>query len=230
MRQISLVPVVVAVFAVMTPAAHAASFAIDTYTRGNIDSTGFIGFVDPLAGYNAGFVRNEVIEALGLPSLESRNFFQFSLPVFSGRVTSARLRINAGLVQTDRPPVTYQITSLVSLPDAADDFAAVGTGTPYGDRDFLTDDTRTLVSLDLNKAGRSAMMSGGTFLIGGRVTNGDFFANSTDVAHALFGDSGEAQVTLEFDTAVPEPASWAMLITGFGLTGAVMRRRRLAMA
>jgi hypothetical protein len=28
--------------------------------------------------------------------------------------------------------------------------------------------------------------------------------------------------------AVPEPASWAMLIAGFGLTGAVMRRRRVA--
>lgn len=27
---------------------------------------------------------------------------------------------------------------------------------------------------------------------------------------------------------VPEPASWAMLITGFGLTGAAMRRRRAA--
>jgi hypothetical protein len=31
-------------------------------------------------------------------------------------------------------------------------------------------------------------------------------------------------------TAVPEPASWAMLIAGFGLTGAVMRRRRMALA
>lgn len=30
--------------------------------------------------------------------------------------------------------------------------------------------------------------------------------------------------------AVPEPASWAMLITGFGLTGATMRRRRVALA
>ena len=30
--------------------------------------------------------------------------------------------------------------------------------------------------------------------------------------------------------AVPEPASWAMLIAGFGLTGAVARRRRLARA
>jgi PEP-CTERM motif len=30
--------------------------------------------------------------------------------------------------------------------------------------------------------------------------------------------------------AVPEPSSWALLITGFGLTGAAMRRRRLATA
>lgn len=29
---------------------------------------------------------------------------------------------------------------------------------------------------------------------------------------------------------VPEPASWAMLIAGFGLTGATMRRRRTAVA
>ena len=29
---------------------------------------------------------------------------------------------------------------------------------------------------------------------------------------------------------VPEPASWAMLIAGFGLTGAAMRRRRTAVA
>lgn len=29
---------------------------------------------------------------------------------------------------------------------------------------------------------------------------------------------------------VPEPASWAMLISGFGLTGAAMRRRRVALA
>jgi hypothetical protein len=34
-----------------------------------------------------------------------------------------------------------------------------------------------------------------------------------------------------FDTgAVPEPASWAMLIAGFGLTGAAMRRRRVTAA
>jgi len=42
--------------------------------------------------------------------------------------------------------------------------------------------------------------------------------------------SGYVPVYLHTDfiatTAVPEPASWAMLIMGFGLTGATMRRRR----
>lgn len=32
--------------------------------------------------------------------------------------------------------------------------------------------------------------------------------------------------TLLHDSAVPEPAAWAMMIAGFGLTGAAMRRRR----
>ena len=33
----------------------------------------------------------------------------------------------------------------------------------------------------------------------------------------------------EFSSAVPEPATWAMMIMGFGLTGAAVRRRRPAL-
>ena len=32
------------------------------------------------------------------------------------------------------------------------------------------------------------------------------------------------------DTAVPEPATWAMMILGFGAAGSMIRRRRLAVA
>jgi hypothetical protein len=34
---------------------------------------------------------------------------------------------------------------------------------------------------------------------------------------------------IQLGSVVPEPANWAMLIAGFGLTGAVMRRRRALM-
>jgi hypothetical protein len=37
------------------------------------------------------------------------------------------------------------------------------------------------------------------------------------------GGSGSYELTI---SAVPEPTSWGMLITGFGLTGAAMRRRQ----
>jgi hypothetical protein len=40
---------------------------------------------------------------------------------------------------------------------------------------------------------------------------------------SIWNNKGLQGVTF---AAVPEPASWALLITGFGLTGAAMRRRR----
>lgn len=38
-------------------------------------------------------------------------------------------------------------------------------------------------------------------------------------------EGGTYSSKLSFDAAVPEPASWAMMIAGFGLVGAAMRRR-----
>lgn len=46
--------------------------------------------------------------------------------------------------------------------------------------------------------------------------NGSFSGDSTGLNFAV--------------SNVPEPASWAMMIAGFGLTGAAMRRRRVALA
>lgn len=50
------------------------------------------------------------------------------------------------------------------------------------------------------------------------------FATGVFANQAIYS-VGDASVAM-----VPEPASWAMLIAGFGLTGAVMRRRRFALA
>jgi hypothetical protein len=62
--------------------------------------------------------------------------------------------------------------------------------------------------------------------------------SKTLIGFSLYGYSGGGADRTFIDNvfigtlagAVPEPASWAMLIAGFGLTGAAMRRRRVAVA
>jgi hypothetical protein len=54
-----------------------------------------------------------------------------------------------------------------------------------------------------------------------------FIWNSPDTDRAFFSTT----ITGPRDTdAVPEPAAWALMITGFGLAGATLRRRRAAIA
>ena len=70
---------------------------------------------------------------------------------------------------------------------------------------------------------------GGAQSVGRRMTY-DF--GGQKVTSVEFMSSGNS---FEFDniattSAVPEPATWAMMITGFGLAGAAMRRRRATLA
>ncbi len=63
-------------------------------------------------------------------------------------------------------------------------------------------------------------------------------SSSNDIGSIVFNRAFDASGdTIGIDNivsgtfgAVPEPASWALLIAGFGLTGAAMRRRRMATA
>jgi choice-of-anchor A domain-containing protein len=55
------------------------------------------------------------------------------------------------------------------------------------------------------------------------------------IVAASFQQSGQVHLgtfngNIGFEEPVPEPASWAMMIAGFGLVGAMMRRRRSALA
>lgn len=47
---------------------------------------------------------------------------------------------------------------------------------------------------------------------------------------SIWNNNGFAGVTFGAGGTVPEPASWAMMIAGFGLVGAAMRRRAVALA
>lgn len=46
--------------------------------------------------------------------------------------------------------------------------------------------------------------------------------------HTTFAPGGEIRGQWAAAAAVPEPAAWAMLITGFGLAGTALRRRRVS--
>lgn len=55
-------------------------------------------------------------------------------------------------------------------------------------------------------------------------------ASLSDLAvniNSAFADAGDYQITFGASAAVPEPASWAMFIGGFGLIGAAMRRKKV---
>ena len=107
--------------------------------------------------------------------------------------------------------------------------------------------------IDFSFAGANVPFGGfsveGTFFNGGMPGDGacaaayftgGFFnqCNYSDASiNAIFGvyfDPNERNVETWLvrggNAAIPEPASWAMLIAGFGLIGAAMRRRKVAIA
>lgn len=64
---------------------------------------------------------------------------------------------------------------------------------------------------------------GFSVFLGGYLPTGDSVGFIVDKQGAYSNDSTGVTFTM---TRVPEPASWAMLLAGFGLTGAALRRRR----
>lgn len=64
-----------------------------------------------------------------------------------------------------------------------------------------------------------------TLLFQGNDTSEGIYGNVLDVAiNASWGYA--ATLTYDLNGAVPEPATWGMMILGFGIMGAAMRRRR----
>lgn len=74
--------------------------------------------------------------------------------------------------------------------------------------------------------------SAGVGFIAGGVRTDLFYNYGISSYRAFFSDTGTRSINFTLAgaevTAVPEPASWALMIVGFGAVGATLRRRRVA--
>ena len=147
---------------------------------------------------------------IGFP--ETRSFFTFDV---GAGVTSASVSIgNApgnGFYSSTGAPITLTLYDVNSVIDTNLNYSGntsifndLGTGTVFGSVTVFGPTSAVVVNF--NAAGIAAInaagATGSSFTFGGSISTG----------------------------AVPEPASWAMMIAGFGLVGATMRRRTGAVA
>jgi hypothetical protein len=103
--------------------------------------------------------------------------------------------------------------------------ATLGTGTSFAGN-ILADQSITLNSGASILCGRAIALVGAVTMDSNSISNdcrgsGDLGSGRSDFGSLGFGGGGTAG-------GVPEPASWAMLMIGFGGIGSALRRRRLA--
>jgi hypothetical protein len=142
----------------------------------------------------------------------ANNWGAFDLHNLAGPVTSAVLSLNtAGFA--GGPVLTYTLFDTngllrdLDVERSAGDLGGIalyndlGSGIAYGSRNYTSADDSAIRSITLNGAALGAIQSaaGGQFALGGLVSIGR--------------------------TAVPEPATWGMMLLGFGMVGAFMRRK-----
>ncbi len=153
---------------------------------------------------------------------ETRNFFTFDV---GNGVTNASVSIGndltLGFGSSNGAPITYTLYDVSAAIDTSLDYSGVpgvsifddlGTGAVYGWTTVYGPTAAVVVNF--NAAGIAAINAAGDggnpFTFGGRITVDSNYVPPVG--------------------PVPEPASWAMMIAGFGLVGAAMRRRSAGLA
>jgi hypothetical protein len=161
-----------------------------------------------------------------------------------------------GVTSVEPNPATFGTLSFsdnVTADDTADGgipllFLVSATDTPTYGRDFLSYQNENLgISAEIDSAGATAIgFSYGSNVPAGDATltlsTGDSFTITPSTTASFIGFTSTSPITsvsvdypnsFAFDlisvsslSAVPEPASWAMMLVGFGGLGAAMRSRR----
>ncbi len=211
-----------------TPAAAALVIdqAQDTFAQGNIFSYG-PGFSNLPLGQS---ITAGMSGRLGAFDIAANRF----VDLYTGTAATLTLEIRAG--DGLNGTLLGSTTQTVGC-NAAADFSSLA-GTPCGVRFALTS-----LGIDVVAGQQYSLLLTGTGAVTGTVFEYGWLSTSTGFGPpanpyaggqkyaALFPQAGLEDMTFRtlIDTAaggVPEPSSWALLIAGFGLTGAAMRRRR----
>ena len=159
-------------------------------------------------------------------STEWRNWFVFDLAGVTDEITSATLKIfnplETGYVSVDASE-TYELFSYESsvsdlrLENGLGDFDDLGDGTSYGQVVVSAQDNGTLVEIQLNQAGITALNSAsGEFAIGGAVTTLGFGSGDQE---RIFRNT-DAGMTRQLElTLVPIPAAAWLFGSGLVMLG-----------
>ena len=84
-----------------------------------------------------------------------------------------------------------------------------------------------LGSYNFTPAVGTATNNGALTFLGLQASAGEYF---TSVSYSGGGATGATDIQLGSSGAVPEPAAWALMISGFGMAGSMIRRRKTVLA
>jgi len=164
-------------------------------------------------------------------------------------VKAADHSINSGSGTGLAPGLVFSLGSLLTVSSSTDDLWSAGALPRYSDGNGLVGN---LFATALDDSGQAigtqiGQSFGLTNILGFNAPYGSLVGRFADGTFQLLGanssgpaaGSGEltlfywdtissdnsGEITFNIDGAVPEPATWALLLLGFGLVGGAMRRR-----
>lgn len=206
----------IAVTASAPSTGHAQVISVVAASRGFVEADNSSDAASASANYIVGNVGVSPSQPGYSGAGEARDFFQFSLPTFSGVITQAQLvigTVGVGLAQSS--PLTYTVTTT----GATLAFNQLGTGQILGAETYASTDVGTTKSISLDPALiQQAISPGGLLTLSGRVTSPTTFLGAAP-EEEIFGGSQDSVLgpnTVELSltiSAVPEPSKgWLMII------------------